>query len=81
LELRHRAVARATHWKRACWRPSAGHRQVTTRRNTGTHFIQPSEERIIREVGYGLSFEGATAYLVKSMDTNVEPVAEKGKVT
>jgi enoyl-CoA hydratase/carnithine racemase len=39
-----------------------------TRRNTRVHFIQPLKERIIREVGYGLSLEGASAAdLVKSM--------------
>ena len=39
-----------------------------TRRNTRVHFIQPLKERIVREVGYGLSLEGASAAdLVKSM--------------
>jgi enoyl-CoA hydratase/carnithine racemase len=39
-----------------------------TRRNTRAHFILPLKERIVREVGYGLSFEGASAAdLVKSM--------------
>src|SRR5690242_3765238 len=39
-----------------------------TRRNTRAHFIHPLKERIIREVGYGLSLEGASAAdLVKSM--------------
>lgn len=39
-----------------------------TRRNTRIHFIQPLKERIVREVGYGLSLEGASAAdLVKSM--------------
>ncbi len=38
------------------------------RRNTRAHFIQPLNERIVREVGYGLSLEGASAAdLVKSM--------------
>jgi enoyl-CoA hydratase/carnithine racemase len=32
-----------------------------TRRNTRVHFIQPLKERILREVGYGLSLEGASA--------------------
>lgn len=32
-----------------------------TRRNTRIHFIQPLKERIVREVGYGLSLEGASA--------------------
>jgi enoyl-CoA hydratase/carnithine racemase len=39
-----------------------------TRRNTRAHFVQPLKERIVREVGYGLSVEGASAAaLVKSM--------------
>src|SRR5258708_3546685 len=38
-----------------------------TRRNTRVHFIQPLKERIVREVGYGLSLEGASAAdLIKS---------------
>jgi enoyl-CoA hydratase/carnithine racemase len=38
-----------------------------TRRNTRVHFIQPLKERIVHEVGYGLSLEGASASdLVKS---------------
>src|SRR5271163_2612812 len=38
-----------------------------TRRNTRVHFIQPLKERLVREVGYGLSLEGASsADLVKS---------------
>jgi len=38
-----------------------------TRRNVRMHFIQPLKERIVREVGYGLSLEGASAAdLVKS---------------
>jgi enoyl-CoA hydratase/carnithine racemase len=52
-----------------------------TRRNTRAHFIQPLKERIVREVGYGLSLEGASgADLVKSMQTKTQPVAEKGRV-
>src|ERR1700724_1286875 len=52
-----------------------------TRRNTRIHFIQPLKERIVREVGYGLSLEGASsADLVKSMRAQSEPVARKGKV-
>jgi len=40
-----------------------------TRRNTRVHFIQPLKERIIREVGYGLSVEGASAAaLVRSLE-------------
>jgi enoyl-CoA hydratase/carnithine racemase len=51
-----------------------------TRRNTRVHFIQPLKERIVREVGYGLSLEGASAAdLVKSMHTKSEQVARKGK--
>lgn len=39
-----------------------------TRRNTRAHFIQPLEERIVHEVGYGLSLEGASAAdLVESL--------------
>src|SRR6201982_2530470 len=39
-----------------------------TRRNTRVHFIQPLKERIVREVGYGLSLEGSSsADLLKSM--------------
>ena len=42
-----------------------------TRRNTRVHFIQPLKERVVREVGYGLSLEGASAAdLVKSMQAN-----------
>jgi enoyl-CoA hydratase/carnithine racemase len=52
-----------------------------TRRNTRVHFIQPLKERIVREVGYGLSLEGASsADLVKSMQAKSKPVAQKGKV-
>jgi len=51
-----------------------------TRRNTRVHFIQPLKERIVQEVGYGLSLEGASgAGLVKSMTAQNEPVAQKGK--
>jgi enoyl-CoA hydratase/carnithine racemase len=32
-----------------------------TRRNTRIHFIKPLKERLVREVGYGLSLEGASA--------------------
>jgi enoyl-CoA hydratase/carnithine racemase len=52
-----------------------------TRRNTRVHFIQPLKERLVREVGYGLSLEGASAAdLVKSVQAKAEPVAEKGRV-
>ncbi|MGH9403932.1 MAG: enoyl-CoA hydratase/isomerase family protein [Terriglobia bacterium] len=51
-----------------------------TRRNTRVHFIHPLKERIVREVGYGLSLEGASAAdLVKSMQAKSGPVAQKGK--
>jgi enoyl-CoA hydratase/carnithine racemase len=49
-----------------------------TRRNTRVHFIRPLKERIVREVGYGLSLEGASAAdLVKSMQAKSEPLAQK----
>ncbi len=52
-----------------------------TRRNTRVHFIQPLKERIVREVGYGLSLEGASAAdLVKSMRAQNKPASQKGKV-
>jgi enoyl-CoA hydratase/carnithine racemase len=42
-----------------------------TRRNTRVHFIHPLKEMIVREVGYGLSLEGASAAdLVKSMQAS-----------
>ncbi len=45
-------------------------RTEVTRRNTRIHFMQPIKERIIREVGYGLALEGASAAaLVKSFRT------------
>ncbi len=51
-----------------------------TRRNTRVHFIQPLKERLVREVGYGLSLEGASAAdLVKSMQAKSEPVLQKSK--
>jgi enoyl-CoA hydratase/carnithine racemase len=51
-----------------------------TRRNTRIHFIQPLKERIVREVGYGLSLEGASsAALMKSMQAKNESVARKGQ--
>ena len=51
-----------------------------TRRNTRIHFIQPLKERIVREVGYGLSLEGASsAALVKSMQAKSETVGQKAK--
>ncbi len=43
-------------------------RPALTRRNTRIHFVQPIKERIVREVGYGLALEGASAAaLVKQM--------------
>jgi enoyl-CoA hydratase/carnithine racemase len=45
-----------------------------TRRNTRVHFVQPLKERIVREVGYGLSLEGASAADL------VKPVPHEGKV-
>jgi enoyl-CoA hydratase/carnithine racemase len=53
-----------------------------TRRNSRTHFIQPLKERIVREVGYGLSLEGASATdLVKSMQAKNESAARNEKST
>jgi enoyl-CoA hydratase/carnithine racemase len=50
-----------------------------TRRDTRIHFIQPLKERIVRELGYGLSVEGASAAdLVKSMQAKSKPVAPQG---
>jgi len=52
-----------------------------TRRNTRVHFIHPLKERIVREVGYGLSLEGASAAdLVKSMQGEAATVLDKGKI-
>jgi enoyl-CoA hydratase/carnithine racemase len=49
-----------------------------TRRDTRVHFVQPLKERIVREVGYGLSLEGASAAdLMKSMQANSEPDAQR----
>jgi hypothetical protein len=49
-----------------------------TRRNTRIHFIQPLKERIVREVGYGLSLEGASsADLVRSKQANTERAPSK----
>src|ERR1700751_4269080 len=45
-----------------------------TRRDTRIHFIQPLNESIVREVGYGLSLEGASAAdFVKSMQAQSKP--------
>jgi enoyl-CoA hydratase/carnithine racemase len=52
-----------------------------TRRNTRVHFIQPLKERIVREVGYGLSLEGASAAdLMKSMKVKAESQHSTAKV-
>ena len=52
-----------------------------TRRNTRVHFIQPLKERIVREVGYGLALEGASAAdLVKSMTAQSQTMADKDRV-
>jgi len=50
-----------------------------TRRATRIHFIHPLKARIVLEVGYGLSLEGASsAALMKSRKAKGQPVA-KGK--
>src|SRR6201998_204554 len=50
-----------------------------TRLHARIHFIQPLKERIVREVGYGLSLEGASAAaLMKSMQAKGRAVARKG---
>jgi enoyl-CoA hydratase/carnithine racemase len=46
-----------------------------TRRNTRVHFIQPLKERIVREVGYGLSLEGASAAGLVKYRQNLDDVA------
>jgi len=52
-----------------------------TRRDTRIHFIQPLKERIVHEVGYGLSLEGASsAALVKAMKANKEHAPSKERV-
>ena len=51
-----------------------------TRRDTRVHFIRPLKERIVREVGYGLSLEGAAAAaLVKSKQATSGSVPRKAK--
>ncbi|TMI62116.1 enoyl-CoA hydratase/isomerase family protein [Candidatus Bathyarchaeota archaeon] len=51
-----------------------------TRRNTRQHFIQPLKERIVREVGYALSLEGASAAdLVKSIQAKAKEKKESKK--
>jgi enoyl-CoA hydratase/carnithine racemase len=52
-----------------------------TRRDTRVHFIHPLKERIVREVGYGLSLEGASAAdLVKSMQAGTGRAPSKEQV-
>jgi enoyl-CoA hydratase/carnithine racemase len=52
-----------------------------TRRNTRVHFIHPLKERIVREVGYGLSLEGASAAdLVKVTQGKTERAPSKERV-
>ena len=52
-----------------------------TRPNTRVHFIQPLKERLIREVGYGLSLEGASAAdLVKKMQADVKDESVSSRV-
>ncbi len=52
-----------------------------TRRNTRVHFIYPLKERIVREVGYGLALEGASAAdLVKSMQASTARADSKEQV-
>ena len=71
-----RALGRARELAAVCLKAPE-----VTRRNTRAHLIQPLKERIVREIGYGLSLEGASAAdLVKSMQAKAEPLAEKGKV-
>ena len=49
-----------------------------TRRNTRIHFIQPLKEKVVREVGYGLSLEGASsADLVKSKQSQSASLAQR----
>ena len=53
-----------------------------TRRDTRFHFIQLLKERIVREVGYGLPLEGASAAdLMKSMQAKSEPAAPQRRST
>jgi len=53
-----------------------------SRRNTRVHFIQPLKERIVREVGYGPSLEGASAAdLVRSMEKAGAAAAAAGRRT
>src|SRR5438132_1863129 len=51
-----------------------------TRRNTRVHFMQPLKERIVREVGYGLLLEGASAAdLVNANQAKGVPCVRNGK--
>src|SRR3984957_16114526 len=68
-----KALSRARQLAEQYFKPPEG-----TPRNTRVHFIQPLKERLVREVGYGLSLEGASAAdLVKSMQARSEPVVSK----
>ncbi len=65
-----KAVARAKEIA-AGWLANRPH---LTLRNTRIHFIQPLKERLVREVGYGLSLEGASANaLFKQLNTKKNP--------
>jgi enoyl-CoA hydratase/carnithine racemase len=49
-----------------------------TRRNTRIHFIQPLKERVVQEVGYGLSLEGASsAALARSKQSKSESSTQR----
>jgi len=49
-----------------------------TRRNTRIHFIQPLKERVVREVGYGLSLEGSSAAaLMQSKQSKKESPSQR----
>jgi enoyl-CoA hydratase/carnithine racemase len=49
-----------------------------TRRNTRIHFIQPLKERVVQEVGYGLSLEGASAAaLARSKQSQSESATQR----
>ena len=68
-----KALSRARELAELCLRAPE-----VTRRNTRVHFMRPLKERIVREVGYGLSLEGASAAdLVKSMQAKSEPATQK----
>ena len=50
------AVAKARSLAATCLK-----QPETARRNSRIHFVQPLKQRIVREVGYGLALEGASA--------------------